>query len=134
VPHPREAIAARRHAVALLDGRRSAAFARRVQRLRGARALHAFSDAPLLALLRERRATLAGAARQLEALSYNAVLARGFALVRDAEGEPLTRAAAVTPGARLSIGFADGQVIATAEGEAPRRGKAKKTTEQGTLL
>jgi exodeoxyribonuclease VII large subunit len=134
VPHPREAIAARRHAVALLDGRRSAAFARRVQRLRGARALHAFSDAPLLALLRERRATLAGAARQLEALSYNAVLARGFALVRDAEGEPLTRAAAVTRGARLSIGFADGQVIATAEGEAPRRGKAKKTTEQGTLL
>jgi exodeoxyribonuclease VII large subunit len=135
VPHPREGIAARRHALALLDGRKSACFARQVQRLRGARALHAFSAAPLLALLRERRARLHGLSRQLETLSYNAVLARGFALVRDAAGEPLTRAADIAPGAALSIAFADGQVAAVAEGEAPRRRTpAKRTTTQGSLL
>jgi exodeoxyribonuclease VII large subunit len=135
VPHPRAAIAARRHRLELLDGRKDACFARAVQRARGARALQAFSAAPLQALLRERRATLAGLTRQLEALSYNAVLARGFALVRDADGEPLTRAADVTPGARLSIGFADGQVAATAEGEAPKRSRARPAAlAQGSLL
>jgi exodeoxyribonuclease VII large subunit len=133
VPHPRTAIAARRHAMELLDSRRGAAFARRIQRARGARALAAFSAAPLQALLRERRARLEGLARPLEALSYNAVLARGFALVRDASGEPLTRAADVAPGAKLSIAFADGQVAATAEGEAPKR-KPKAATTQGSLL
>jgi exodeoxyribonuclease VII large subunit len=140
VPHPRTAIAARRHAMELLDGRRGAAFARRIQRARGTRALAAFSAAPLLSLLRERRARLDGLARQLQALSYNAILARGFALVRDAGGEPLTRAADVAPGARLSIAFADGQVAATAEGApgradegVPKR-KAKPVVPQGSLL
>ena len=135
VPHPRAAIAARRHTLALLENRKAACFARAVQHARGARALQAFSAAPVLALLRERRATLAGLSRQLEALSYNAVLARGFALVRDAAGEPLSRAAEVAPGARLSIGFADGQVAATADGEAPAKRRAKQPAEaQGSLL
>ncbi|HEV7265919.1 MAG TPA: exodeoxyribonuclease VII large subunit [Falsiroseomonas sp.] len=134
VPHPSSAIAARRHALELLDGRKAAGFARALQRARGARALQAFSGAPLLAMLRERRARLDGAAGRLEALSYNAVLARGFALVRDAAGEPLTRAAEVAAGARLSLNFADGQVLATAEGEAPKRGKAKSLAAQGSLL
>jgi exodeoxyribonuclease VII large subunit len=97
--------------------------------------LQAFSASPVLALLRERRATLAGLSRQLEALSYNAVLARGFALVRDAAGEPLSRAAEIAPGARLSIGFADGQVAATADGDAPPKRRAKHAAEtQGSLL
>jgi exodeoxyribonuclease VII large subunit len=136
VPHPRAAIAARRHGVALLQSRLDAAMARRVQRGRGARALAAFSAAPLLATLRERRTRLEGLSRQLEVLSYNAVLARGFALVRDAAGEPLTRADQVAAGARLSIAFADGQVAATAEGEAPKRAKPKPAPaeNQGSLL
>jgi exodeoxyribonuclease VII large subunit len=53
--------------------------------------------------------------------------------VRDAAGEPLTRAADVAPGAKLSIAFADGQVAATAEGEAPRR-KPRTAAAQGSLL
>jgi exodeoxyribonuclease VII large subunit len=134
VPHPRAAIAARRHQVALLEGRATAAMFRQAQRARGARALQAFSAAPVLAGLRERRARLDGLSRQLEALSYNAVLARGFALVRDAAGEPLTRAAEVTPGAKLSICFADGPIAAVAEGEAPKRGRKPATTTQGSLL
>ena len=133
VPHPRAGIAARRHALQLLESRQTAALARRVQRGRGQRALAAFSAAPVLALLRERRARLDGLARQLEALSYNAILARGFALVRDAAGDPLTRAADVAPGARLSISFADGQVAATADDGAKKRGKAA-APRQGSLL
>jgi exodeoxyribonuclease VII large subunit len=135
VPHPRAAIAARRHALALLEARAGAGMARGVQRARGARPLLAFSAAPLLGALRERRARLDGLSRQLEALSYNAVLARGFALVRDAGGEPLTRAAEVAAGTRLAICFADGQVAAVAEAEAPRRGRARPAREtQGSLL
>jgi exodeoxyribonuclease VII large subunit len=133
VPHPRAGLAARAHALALLQGRAGAAMARHVQRARGARALAAFSVAPLAALLRERRARLDGAARQLESLSYRSVLARGFALVRDAAGEPLTRAADVAAGMRLAIAFADGEVAATADGEAKRKAKTMRAT-QGSLL
>lgn len=136
VPHPRAAIAARRAGLDLLDARRRAAFARGLQHARGSRAMQAFSASPVLALLRERRAMLAGLTARLEAGSYQAVLARGFALVRDADGGPLTRAAEVPPGARLSIAFADGTVAATAEGEPPRRGRSKAAaaTIQGSLL
>jgi exodeoxyribonuclease VII large subunit len=139
VPHPRAGIAARRHALELLDARRGAALARRLQRERGRRALAAFSDAPLTALIRERRARLEGLSGRLEALSYTAVLARGFALVRDAAGEPLTRAADVAPGARLSIAFADGQVAATAEDGTPRKrskpaAPPRDSLPQGSLL
>jgi exodeoxyribonuclease VII large subunit len=134
-PHPRAAIAARRAALDLLDARRAAGFARAVQRGRGARPLQAFSAAPVEALLRQRRAVLEGLAARLEAGSYASVLSRGFALVRDAEGAPLTRAADVAPGGRLSITFADGAVAATAEGEAPKRARGKPgKVEQGSLL
>ena len=125
VPHPRAGIAARRHALALLAGRQAACFAGIVQRCRGARPLQAFSAAPVRALLREKGARLAGLSARLDAGSYQAVLARGFALGRDAEGQPLSRAAAIAPGARLAIAFSDGQVAATADGEAPKRGRAK---------
>ena len=58
----------------------------------------------------------------LKAFSYQGVLARGFALVRDGEGHPLRCAAAVTSRMRLDIEFSDGRVGATADGEgAPRR-------------
>jgi exodeoxyribonuclease VII large subunit len=53
----------------------------------------------------------------LKALSYQGVLARGFALVRDGEGRPLRAAASVTSGMRLDIEFADGRVAAVADGE-----------------
>jgi exodeoxyribonuclease VII large subunit len=139
VPHPRAGIEARRHQIALLEGRKAAAFARILQRQRGARSLQAFSVAPVQALLREKRTGLDGLAARLEAGSYQAVLARGFALVRDAEGQPLTRAAAIAPGASLSIAFADGSIGATADGEAPARRPRSQTpptkpTGQESLL
>jgi len=58
------------------------------------------------------------AGRLLTAVSYRGVLARGFALVRAADGKPLRSAAAVAPGLQLNIEFADGRVCATADGPA----------------
>jgi len=47
------------------------------------------------------------------------VLARGFALVRDAAGQPLFAAAAITPGDLLDIEFSDGRVGARAQATSP---------------
>jgi len=55
----------------------------------------------------------------LSALSYRGVLARGFALVRDAQGHAVHAATAVGPNARLTIEFADGRVGATADADRP---------------
>ncbi|MDO9499498.1 exodeoxyribonuclease VII large subunit [Falsiroseomonas sp.] len=126
MPHPRAGIAARRATLALLEGRKGAAFARLAQRAQGARGLAAFSAAPLAGLIREKAAKLAGLAARLEAGSYQSVLSRGFALVRDAQGQALTRAAQVAPGAKLQVAFADGDVSATAEGEAVKRSRTPK--------
>jgi exodeoxyribonuclease VII large subunit len=68
------------------------------------------------ALLQNRAARVERAERLLAAVSYRGVLARGFALVRAADGKPLRSAAAVTAGLPLSIEFADGRVQATATG------------------
>ncbi len=58
----------------------------------------------------------------LRAFSYQGVLRRGFALVRDVAGRPLHAAISVTSGMRLDIEFADGRVGAVADGEAkPQR-------------
>ena len=75
----------------------------------------------------ERRAEqLGGLAKLLSSLSYQSVLARGFALVRDEAGQPLRAAAAIAPGARLELEFADGRVGAIAEGEpAPKKAAEK---------
>ncbi|MEX2033667.1 MAG: exodeoxyribonuclease VII large subunit, partial [Xanthobacteraceae bacterium] len=69
-------------------------------------------------LIANRSARTERASQLLAALSYRGVLSRGFALVRDGEGHPLRAAAAVQPGMRLDIEFADGRVGATADGAA----------------
>ena len=80
--------------------------------------------APLRSTLRETRARLDGAAARLESVSPLAVLQRGYALVSDPAGHPLTSAADVAPGARLRLRFADGEVGATADaGKAERQGR-----------
>ncbi|ACI52595.1 exodeoxyribonuclease VII, large subunit [Gluconacetobacter diazotrophicus PA1 5] len=71
--------------------------------------------APLAAMLRERRAHLAGLAGRLESLSPMAVLERGYVLVRDPAGVPVTRAADVRPGGRLVLIFADGEAAVRAD-------------------
>src|SRR4029077_7431878 len=50
------------------------------------------------------------AGQLLGALSYHGVLARGFALVRGPDNQPLRTAAAVATGMRLELEFQDGHV------------------------
>jgi exodeoxyribonuclease VII large subunit len=74
----------------------------------------------------------------LAAFSYRGVLARGFALVRDAKRQPLRSAAAVGPGMPLDIEFSDGRVAARAETAgvterqpAPGKAKARRSDAPG---
>jgi exodeoxyribonuclease VII large subunit len=84
---------------------RVGAFAERAQR-----ALHHF--------IAVRQARTERGGQLLAAFSYRGVLARGFALVRDAAGRPLRNAAAVAAGMPIEIEFADGRVDAHADGRA----------------
>jgi len=88
-------------------------------RNRANRTLGRLSDSPLRGALREARARLEGTAARLESVSPLAVLQRGYALVSDGSGHPLTSAGAVKPGARLKLRFADGEVGATADRRKP---------------
>ena len=64
-------------------------------------------------------ARVAHSGQLLGALSYRSVLTRGFALVRDQQGHAAHNAAAIGPGARLDLEFADGHVAATADAGRP---------------
>ena len=83
------------------------------------------------AALGERAARIETAARLLEGYSYRGVLARGFAVVRDARERPVTSAAAVKPGAALSLEFHDGRTAAQAAGR-PRRRKTEPESDGGS--
>ncbi|CAI8056415.1 Exodeoxyribonuclease 7 large subunit [Geodia barretti] len=82
------------------------------------------------AALSERAARIGTAARLLESYSYRGVLARGFAVVRDQRERPVTSAAAVKPGAGLSLEFHDGRAAARATGR-PKRRKAGRDEDDG---
>jgi exodeoxyribonuclease VII large subunit len=78
---------------------------------------------------------LAALSRVLDGISYRAVLARGFALVRGEGGAIRRRAAALSPGESLTLVFADGEAGAMAVGKAEKPGKAKKPPAgQGSLF
>ncbi|WP_421853880.1 exodeoxyribonuclease VII large subunit [Oricola sp.] len=76
--------------------------------------------------------------RLLKSLSYEAVLERGFALVRGADGQAIKRAGAVRKGQALSIEFAGREFVdAVAGGKTERSGTAKKPAtppKQGNLF
>jgi exodeoxyribonuclease VII large subunit len=111
-------LVARRHATLDLCGQRLVGSLRHAVggiHNRAGRTLGRLSDAPLRAMMRETRARLEGTAARLESVSPLAVLQRGYALVSDAAGHKLTSAAAVAPGARLRLRFADGEVAVTAD-------------------
>jgi exodeoxyribonuclease VII large subunit len=61
-----------------------------------------------------RRRYLAACGKLLASLSYQGVLKRGFALLRDAEGQSVRSVRQVAPGGRLDIELADGHVAARA--------------------
>jgi exodeoxyribonuclease VII large subunit len=73
----------------------------------------------LATAMQRQQARIAHAGQLLTALSYRSVLTRGFALVRDERGHAVRAAAAVGPGAHLSLEFTDGRVGATADADRP---------------
>jgi exodeoxyribonuclease VII large subunit len=68
------------------------------------------------ARMRECALRLEGLAARLEGASYASVLARGFALVRDNAGRPVTRAHSIRPHAKLVLVFADGEIRVQTDG------------------
>jgi exodeoxyribonuclease VII large subunit len=89
-------------------------------------ALQARAARALMSGLQNRLGRLERAERLLAAVSYRGVLARGFALVRDLAGQPMRSAAALSPGAKIEIEFADGRVRAhTEDGVAPSAAPAE---------
>ena len=80
----------------------------------------------------------------LNSLSYRNVLERGYVVIRDNTGAPVTRVAAAVPGSDVVVRFFDGEAGATIHsdegGGAKRPPKPKRTRKsssddsQGTLL
>jgi exodeoxyribonuclease VII large subunit len=67
--------------------------------------------------LTDGQSRLTAAANMLNSLSYERVLDRGYALVRDSDGNPLTMAAQATPGADIAVQLSDGVIGATVHGD-----------------
>jgi exodeoxyribonuclease VII large subunit len=91
-------------------------------------------DRALAGLIALRRQRLEGVGQLLVSLSYKSVLARGYALVRGADGRAIRSAAAIAPGQPLAIEFADGTARATADGAPRGKRKAGGEAGQGTLF
>ncbi len=90
----------------------------------------------LKGLLRDRRSRFSQAAALLESYSYQRVLERGFALVRDQAGNNIGSVTALGAGMSLGLRFHDGEAGVTVDG---KHGKNKKRVSpaddpQGTLL
>ncbi len=85
----------------------------------------------------ERRHTAEGGrlsalAALLDSLSYERVLERGFAVIRDAAGKPVARAAEAVPGGAIEIQFSDARLAARLDGKTPRPRKAGQGADDGT--
>src|SRR5580658_4570061 len=111
----------RRHALGLAEQRLLSGLRQAVGSVhqRAGRVLGRLTDSVPRAALREARARLEGTAARLDSVSPLAVLARGYVLVTDPAGAPITQAAVVKPGAKMRLRFADGEVKATADGGRP---------------
>ncbi|MCP8896636.1 exodeoxyribonuclease VII large subunit [Shinella daejeonensis] len=88
-----------------------------------------------------RRALVLAQGRMLESLSWRNVLKRGYAVVRDETGAPVSGAAGLGPGRAVAIEFSDGLVEAVtgSGGGTPRRKAEKPETgkpapRQGSLF
>ncbi|CCQ74887.1 exodeoxyribonuclease VII large subunit [Magnetospira sp. QH-2] len=88
-------------------------------------------------LLREPETWLTHLGKLLDSYSYQKVLERGFTLVRDEHGKPLTSISGIASGQALTVTFQDGDLAAVATGgpppKKPKR-KSKKSVDQGDLF
>ena len=124
-------VAARRSGLDMASQGLAGAAHRALATLRGKaqRVLGRMSEAPLRSSVREARAHLSGLGARLETASPMALLQRGYVLVTNPAGVPVTSAAAVKPGGKLRLHFGDGEVDAVAQGGTGRgRGAAAQET------
>jgi len=90
-----------------------------------------FSPALIARPMRDARQRLTAIGDLLESLSFRRVLERGYALVRDAAGRPVTAAAGLAGGDAVSIEFTDGAVGAQVTGtSAPARTRTAPKDEK----
>jgi exodeoxyribonuclease VII large subunit len=86
----------------------------------------------MLARVAGHRRHLDGCAKLLASFSYQGVLRRGYALVRDSEGRALRSAAQIAAGQRIDIELADGHIDAQAFSGGAREGaKPQPPTRAG---
>lgn len=140
-----------RHGLQTRAGQAHVAFSPLAARLRpgllttpieqGRRHLQAVSNRMVPAYARiveTRRARLDSLSKLLSTVSYHEVLARGFALVTDAEGNLVRSASDVKPGDALNIDVAQGSISASVAGAPPiprrKTRPAEGTDEQETLF
>lgn len=82
----------------------------------------------------QRQERLTARAQMLNSLSYRNVLARGFAIVRNEQDQPVRAMAGIAVGAQLSVEFADGRLHVTTNEGVPQtptsaQDKKPKTTK-----
>ena len=106
---PRALIETQRGRMTLAESRLQASLRRAVAASNSRLAARVVSVAPLAAMLRERRTYLGGLAGRLDSANPLGLLARGYALVRDMDGRPVTQAAGLRDGTPLDLRFADGE-------------------------
>jgi exodeoxyribonuclease VII large subunit len=75
-----------------------------------------------------RRRALSAQAQMLTALSYQGVLRRGFALIRNEAGHAVRSVTGLAPGQRLDVELADGNVAAEVQGAKARPADAAADT------
>ena len=93
---------------------------------------HDRSERALRQSIESRRSVLDSRAQLLSSLGHHSVLARGFVLVRDGEGQMLRTARSVSSGDELEMEFADGRVGATATRTSGRKAPEKPRSSGGS--
>jgi len=137
--HPRELLAAKRHALESRAAALDHALATRLHtekarldkdRLRLDQAAGRLKPA-IGRILADCGGRLASLGQLLDSVSYKRVLERGYAVVRDGTGHPVA-SADIPPGTALAVEFKDGCVAVRVEGKKP--GKGRESGRQGSLL
>lgn len=130
-------VLAHRAMLARTAGRLSVRELHRIVERQGERlsALAARSTRAVAIVFERRHKRIEALDQLLRSLSYTSVLARGFAVVRDADDVPIASAAGISSGDTLNIELRDGQVRVLAT-SSPAKRRARKTDggAQGDLF
>jgi len=92
-------------------------------------------DTAFVREIKNERQALDGLVKLLKSVSYQNVLSRGFALVKDETGAPIAARADLSPGQDIRLEFADGEIGAKVSGTpGKRKGKAATPAAQESLF